>query len=199
MNKNIDIPSPTKKIVKKYLDNWNKNNKYSNDEHAINNLFNGCYKDNKNVDNIIIKCCVINNLYSTNIFKISDVANHIYILDIDDRLKKGDLTLVGDIAKVKFDNGKEKHFYSFATKYCSFHNPNEFPIYDSFVEKVLKYFRKKDHFYEFDDSDLKDYIKFKNIILKFREFYHLNEFILKQLDHYLWQVGIEKFQENKKR
>lgn len=67
------------------------------------------------------------------------------------------------------------------------------------LKKVLKYFRKKAHFYEFDDNDLKDYIKFKNIILKFREFYHLNEFILKQLDHYLWQVGIEKFQENKKR
>lgn len=41
------------------------------------------------------------------------------------------------------------------------------------------------------------HIKFKNIILKFREFYHLNEFTLKQLDHYLWQVGIGNFKEKK--
>ena len=59
-----------------------------------------------------------------------------------------DETLVNDIAKVNI-NGKEKYFYSFATKYCSHHYPTVFPIYDSYVEKVLLHFNKKDKFYEF--------------------------------------------------
>ena len=86
-------------------------------------------------------------------------------------------------------NGKKKYFYSFASKYCSHHNQVEFPIYDSYVDIVLRYFRKADKFYNFKNEDLKDYCKFKNILLKFREYYGLQEFSLKELDKYLWQFG----------
>ena len=85
--------------------------------------------------------------------------------------------MVNDIATVTI-NGKKKYFYSFASKYCSHHNQVEFPIYDSYVDIVLRYFRKADKFY-----------KFKNILLKFKEYYGLQEFSLKELDKYLWQFG----------
>ncbi len=86
-----------------------------------------------------------------------------------------------------------KNCYSFATKYCSHHNPIEYPIYDSYVEKVLKYFRKKDKFAVFKNADLKDYQQFKKILLTFRSYYGLEEFNLKEIDQYMWQLGKEYF------
>ncbi|HHF1395127.1 TPA: hypothetical protein ACPI39_000797, partial [Haemophilus influenzae] len=90
------------------------------------------------LDNINIP----NNVYSTNIFAIHYVAKHILgIKDLDKRLKFGDIELVRELGEVTI-GGKEKYFYSFATKYCSHHNPIAFPIYDSYVEQVLLYFNK---------------------------------------------------------
>ena len=46
-------------------------------------------------------------------FSIFSVAKHILELDIDERLRTGDLSLVNDIAEVK---ELDRTFYSFATK-----------------------------------------------------------------------------------
>jgi hypothetical protein len=73
-------------------------------------------------------------------------------LDIDARLHTGDATLVGDIAQVTMDSGKIKNFYSFATKYCSHHMPLEYPIYDSYVDLLLRYFRDVDGFADFKND-----------------------------------------------
>ena len=81
------------------------------------------------------------------------MAKHILNLGIDNRLKSNDETLVNDIANLSI-NGKKKCFYSFATKYCSHHNPINFPIYDSYVDKILNYYKRKDHFYDFKREDL---------------------------------------------
>lgn len=114
------------------------------------------------------------------------VAKHIQsVCNLDERLKTGDVTLVSDIQKVII-SGVEKNFYSFASKYCSHHNPKDYPIYDSYVGKVLCYFEENDHFAGFKTKDLRDYEKFKGIIISFREFYGLEKYDLKQIDQYLW-------------
>ena len=113
-------------------------------------------------------------------------------MDVDARLKAGDVTLVRDIQKVTI-NGVEKNFYSFATKYCSHHNPLEYPIYDSYVEKVLKHFRDRDGFSKFSNDDLKDYIRFKGTLVDFGKFYGLDQYNLKQIDKYIWQLGKRYF------
>lgn len=195
MSDKVLIPPPTKEQVLYWLGKWNELKDYSIQEEAIDELFAGSYKSNKELKNIMIKCSILNDFYSTNIFKIYPVACRILELDIDDRLATGDITLVNDIATVII-NGKKKYFYSFASKYCSHHNQAEFPIYDSYVDVILRYFRKVDKFYNFKNEDLKDYRKLKNILLKFREYYSLQEFSLKELDKYLWQFG--KFYSPKK-
>lgn len=88
-------------------------------------------------------------------------------MNIDGRLQKGDPTLVDDIAKVT-TSGKNKYFYSFASKYYSHHNPTAYPIYDSYVEKVLKHFRKTNPNFNFNNDYLKQYDKFKNILIDFK-------------------------------
>ena len=55
------------------------------------------------------------------------------------------------------------------------------------------HFGRVDEFAEFAETDLKDYPKFKGILIKFREFYGLGEFNLKELDKFLWQFGKRYF------
>ena len=49
--------------------------------------------------------------------------------------------------------------------------------------------RNTDKFADFENEDLKDYKKYKNILLAFRNFYGLEKYSLKEVDKYLWQVG----------
>ncbi|MFQ6773130.1 MAG: hypothetical protein ACLRFG_01475 [Clostridia bacterium] len=189
--KNI-IPKPSVQEVNKYLDIWNKLDNYVLQERSLDKLFFGEFKTNNNIENILIKSSVLNDFYSTNIFSIFSVAKHILTLNIDSRLRNGDESLVNDIANITINN-KKKRFYSFATKYCSHHEPELFPIYDDFVKKSLNYFIKTDKFAYVKSKDFKDYTKFKQILTKFKEYYNLNNFSLKDIDRYLWQMGKEFF------
>ena len=135
------IPTPCIQEVEKWLKHWDSLPDYTEQEKALDKLFFGEFKANDNLQNILVKCSTLNDFYSTNIFKVYNVAVHILSLNIDERLNNNDPTLVNDIAKLTI-NGKDKYFYSFASKYCSHHNPLNFPIYDSYVEKVLKHFRR---------------------------------------------------------
>ena len=67
-------------------------------------------------------------------FELKLINNHLQIQSLD-----------GD--------GKQKNFYSFATKYCSHHRPYDYAIYDSYVDKVLRHFRNVDGFSDFTDAD----------------------------------------------
>ena len=62
------IPSPTKVQVLYWLEKWNELEDYSIQEEAIDELFAGSYKSNKELKNIMIKCSILNDFYSTNIF-----------------------------------------------------------------------------------------------------------------------------------
>lgn len=187
-----NIPTPNKEEVEKYLKKWDSLENYVLQESALDKLFFNTYPFNKDIDDILIKASSLNDFYSTNIFSIFPVAKHIQKLDIDERLRNADERLVNDIATLTI-NGKQKNFYSFATKYCSHHFPKEFPIYDSFVEKILIYFNKRDNFYKFKKEDLKNYSIFKKVLIKFKKFYDIDEYNLKDIDRYIWQLGKDYF------
>ncbi len=188
----MEIPNPNKTEVEKYLKKWDSLENYVLQESSLDKLFFKTYPYNTDINDILIKASSLNDFYSTNIFSIFPVAKHILELDIDERLQKGDETLVNDIAIIIM-NGKQKNFYSFATKYCSHHFPLVFPIYDSYVEKILLYFNKKDNFYKFKKDDLKNYSKFKNVLNQFKKFYNIDEYSLKDIDRYIWQLGKDYF------
>ena len=195
MTKEIDIlkdhvPSPQE--VAEYEQKWNTLADYVNQENALNKLFFNLCPENKDMSDILIKCSSLNDFYSTNIFKVHNVAKHFLNQKIDERLAVGDLNLVMDLANIEI-NGKRFFFYSFATKYCSHHRPDIYPIYDSYVNKLLKYFRNRDGFMAFKESNLKEYCSYYNIIQSFKSFYGLQEFSVKQIDKYLWQLGKEAF------
>ncbi len=195
--KRLDIERPSREALLRYNHVWFNLEGYRVQEDALNKLFQKFCSDNKQLDDVLLKVTTLNAFYSTNIFNVYAVAKHIQSLGIDARLNQGDMILVSNIASghgVKVSkNGKEKCFYSFATKYCSHHRPELFPIFDSYVERLLIHLRDVDHFAEFDKTELRNAVKFKGIIQELMKSYDLNEFTFKEVDRYLWQYGKEKF------
>ena len=187
---------PTPAHIQEYVNRWYTLENYVNQEHALDKLFFELCPQNKCIEDILIKCSALNDFYSTNIFDVHSVAQHILSLDIDERLKRGDLSLVNDIATTKVgEKRKDRFFYSFATKYCSHHKPDKYAIYDNYVEKVLMHFKNKskDNFSSFKRPELKDYNIYMKVIADFQSYYGLEGFTIKQLDQYLWQFGKEHF------
>jgi len=193
MKSNLNIIRPSQIEIEKYLKLWDSLEKYTLQESSLKKLFTKTYPLNNDMDNVLIKVCSLNDFYSTNIFSPFTVAKHIVELKIDDSLAREDLTIVNKIAKTKMNNGNVKNFYSFATKYCSHHKPTIYPIYDSYIDHMLVYFKNKDKFCLFSRENLKSYELFRSILENFRKFYKLEKYDLKQIDKYLWQAGKEYF------
>ena len=191
-NETSKVPFPCDSEVEKYLEKWTKLENYHLQENSLNKLFYELCPLNTEIEDVLLKCATLNDFYSTNIYSIYPVAKHIVELNIDNRLYQGDISLVNDIQCVIIGD-KPINFYSFATKYCSHHKPEDFPIYDSYVEKILCYFQKIHRFSSFKTSDLKNYEIFKSVLEDFRNYYKLTDYSLKQIDQYLWQLGKEYF------
>ena len=73
-----------------------------------------------------------------------DISKIILDLQIDDKIKKGEIEVVQEIAKAckNFDNGKGVNLFSFASKYCCYHNVfaydrDDFSIFDNVVSQHL--------------------------------------------------------------
>lgn len=146
------------------------------------------FPKNTRLDQVILKAAALNQLYSTNIYAVAEMARHIVGRGVDPLLEIGSPGAVDVIAKVTF-GGKPWRFYSFATKYCSFHNPERYPIYDRFIDQALRHYRKVDHFAVFSNADLREYERLINIIASFRRFYGLEGFTFKAIDKFLWLEG----------
>lgn len=192
-----DIPKPCDKSISKYLGQWDTLEKYTLQESSLGKLFHIHCPDNCDIESVLLKVSALNDFYSTNIYDTYTVAKHILKLNVDSRLESGERSLVNEIASVNTGE-KVRNFYSFASKYCSHHNPDDFPIYDSYVDKMLRHYRKVDKFSKFRNDDLKSYPAFITIIESLREFYGVDSFSLRQLDIFLWLAGKEYLPNNYK-
>ncbi|GHV69323.1 hypothetical protein FACS1894199_17810 [Bacteroidia bacterium] len=192
---NPPLPRPSENQVEHYLKQWDTQDNLVLSESSLTKLFHETYPKNVDKGDVLIKVCALKDIYGIFILSPLSVAQHIVKLNnIDTRLLQGDTTLVNELALIEI-GGTKKNFYSFASKYCSRHNPQAYPIFDSFVKKVLMYFQKEDNFYTrtFKQEELKVYIKFIDILQHFKQYYKLDKYDFKQLDKYLWQVGREYF------
>lgn len=182
---------PSKLELLAYLDKWDTLNVYVEHEKALQTLFrpHGVMSTSTDLSKVIIKCSVLNDFYATNIYQVEPIARHIVgIADIDAKLEHGELELVGRIARTE---GVKNFNYSFATKYCSHHNPDAFPIFDRYVADVLWFLKKKyPALLSFKKrDDLKDYCTFVDAIRTVRDNFGLSEYSFKDIDRYLWQLG----------
>lgn len=191
------MPTPAKpspRLISKYVEMWHKSEKMENyrlQEASVVLLFQ-MWPVNTTPEHVLLKVTALNAFYSTNIFDTFTVAKHILALNVDSRLSEGDYALVNDIAKVTI-GGKGKNFYSFASKYCSHHKPATYPIFDYFVERLLLHYKREDNFDDFEQSDLREYGRFVEVIRRFQGFYELGDYSLRDIDMFLWMAGKEWF------
>ena len=147
---------------------------------------------------------MLNLFYSTGIQATNKMSENILsIKDIDKRLSIGDKSLIPEIATLTFD-GKERFNYSFATKYCAYHQPDKFPIYDSIVAMTFTSFFEKGLLpkYKFCNrkstveeaytkgeyaTKLKNYDFFVEVYDYFMDLYDLKgNFTYREIDSYIW-------------
>ena len=206
MNK---LPKPSINQKEYYHSLWNSSayEAYRIQEDVLKQIWRK-YPDNKNLKEIEVKVKTLNLYYSTNVIATNKVAKSIYsIKDLDKCLEDGDLSVVQKIAHLNLADGKQRDFYSFATKYCSFHNRKKCPIYDFYVQDLLYRYQKQENFYpgKITRNSITNYLKYdeyKNIIDCFISYFDLH-CSYKELDMYLWTMGRTKFprggkKENKK-
>lgn len=98
----MEVKTPTPQLVEEYLNRWDSLENYLLQENSLEKLFIKTYLENKDMDDVLIKVCALNDFYSTNIFSPFTVAKHIVNINIDNRLNAGDLTLVNEICTKNF-------------------------------------------------------------------------------------------------
>jgi hypothetical protein len=188
------IPRPSPEQVQYYLDLWSAKDDQKIDS-ALKTLFTAM-PHNTDVGEVGVKVSALNALYATGILAVFQMASHITRLDIDARLAPPatDFALVEDIATFKI-GGKIRRNYSFATKYCSFHRPDVYPIYDRLVARVLNtILRQHDEFDTFERGEHwhTDFAVWHRSITRFRCHYDLQDFSIRDIDKYLWTLAKER-------
>jgi hypothetical protein len=138
------------------------------------------------------KVIVLSQLYSARVLNIHALllAEHIVKMQIDPLLNQGSAEAVERITNCP----ETRKYYSFATKYCSWHRPDAFPMWDGNVEEALWFYKKKDGFHRFKRKHFGEYQTFREIVRAFRSFYGLTSFNFKAIDEFLWIVGDELVQ-----
>ena len=189
--------SPCKEAILHYLEK-RKDTSYSKVDIALNHLFSQHDENYLNESDVFLKCAVLNAYYGTRIINIYAVAEYyskiIQENHLAEQLSKGSLDVVEKLRKVTMGNeGKEMDFYSFATKFCSFSNPDAYPIYDKFVDMMLWELQNRDHFSSFNRKELRYYPTFVRVINDLKRFYKLDQATYRQIDNMLWLAGNETF------
>lgn len=190
MKKNAPVLEiPTADFVRSRILQFDRDNHVA--EEALAMLIDA-FPNNTDLRHVLLKVTAINALYNTQIHGLYRVAEHVFERSIDNRLAAADLGVIDAIAIVDF-RGKTRNNYSFATKFCSWHRPDLFPIWDSRVERCLRGYQRQDRFDVFTESDLWQYARFRTVIESFRRHYQLGAFSLKDIDKFLYQQGQAHF------
>ena len=191
----MTLIKPTPRFVKSIVVRFDNDAEISFADKVLTRLFEAL-PHNRNIEEVFPKVLVLDNLYRTNLYRtnihaIHAVARRICELDIDPELEEKSLSLVNDIAHVEI-SGQKKCLRSFASKYCSWHRPDVYPIYDSIVSKLIWAYQKSCSFADFKRYELidwPDYPRYAEIIGQFRDHFGLNDFSFKELDEFLWLYG----------
>lgn len=184
--------TPTPELVRQYIRQFDDGRDGIVDK-ALLELFR-TFPENVRLDHILFKVLGLNSLNSTGNIAVTPVAKHIQALNIDARLADGDPSLVNEIALTSIKEGKNVRFYAFATKYCSWHVPDAYPMFDGIVGRLISEYQRVDKFAFFWKHDLtNDYLKFRQVVEAFRDQYGLTDFTFKDLDKFLWRYGKEYF------
>ena len=141
---------------------------------------------------MLLKVTVLNALYKTRIMNVYPVVETIRGVGrkLDSLISRGDPAAVDLMKMVKFEKrAKAINFFSFASKYCHFHKPDRYPIYDQYVDAALRKLRRdKQLSFGTDAVNREAYAPFKSVIDSFIGIY-ANGCSYDAVDKFLWRKG----------
>lgn len=155
---------------------------------------------------VFLKVATLNSLYSTqmpvyspNKADVGDLARYIWQNGqaIDHALATGDAGIVDQVVSGFAGSTGKRNYrpFSLTTKYCSWHRPDCYPIWDSRVQLYLGWLQKELGFgRDFKLNGSWKYQEFRDLIARLRNDYGLEEFSFKQLDKFMYQRGGDLFQ-----
>lgn len=190
----IRLLVPDVEIVLEYWRRFNEDPQTGPSNQALVWLF-GRYPANTDQSQVLVKTVALDGLYHTNLYRVTEMADHITDLGIDPALTAGDPAVIDRIARLP---ATRKRHYSFATKYASFHQPERFPIYDTLVERLLWSYQQHTTFCGFPREDLQDYPRYVSIFRDFMVRFGLGGLTFKQVDKFLWLHAGDLFSRQKR-
>ena len=186
----IQLATPTFELIDMYASQFDNDQNYTMPDQHLRELFE-TFPENTTLSQIVWKVCAIDSLCSTQFGRVGNVAplrmaRHILGKNVDRGLQSGDSQVVHEI-----ETGLNRKDYSFATKYCSWHRPDEYPIYDDNVGKILWKYQQQDQFGNFCKNELRIFHRYKSIHQSFKTHYNLNTCPPRMLDKFLLLYGKE--------
>jgi len=194
------LPAPTLEFVKAECDEFDREPSTQLGEEALDQL-RVQFPGNKEISHVLLKVLVLNKLYSARVHDndVETLARHIAALGIDPLLAEGSsraVHLITDCPNLRL------HYYSFATKFCSWHNATAYPIFDGNMNECLWSYKRQDpekKFAQFRREDLKDYEKLIATVNDFRSDYKLDSLTFREIDKFLWRLGAEILKERREK
>jgi hypothetical protein len=183
----LPLPIPTPDMVLEAAARFDQDPRSGPADRVLHRVFSH-HPLNRDLEDVLIKVVLLNGLYNTNVFALMEMASHIVGLGVDPDLAAGSLAVVDRVASLTI-RGKTRRHYSFATKYCSWHRPDAYPIYDGLVERLLWRYRAQNRFAEFSRPDMQDYAKYRSILEAFIRHFELADLSFKQVDKFLWYTA----------
>lgn len=178
----LTVPEPSS--VRDACERFDKENAVV--ERALAELFRQ-YPTNDDEAHVLLKVVALNGLYATHIFAVSKVARIIYEYgqEVDGALKAASPEAVDKIVELIFLRMR-KRFWVFSTKYCSWHRPESYPIWDANVARYLRSLKASPFAHPDDWTHYGDFVVLMN---RFRDFYNLRSFTFKEIDKFLFLAG----------
>lgn len=183
----MELDEPIGSLVEQYIEIFKKNHK--TEEKALKAVFTA-FPDNQDKAKILAKVTLLNAFYHTRIkdLDLGKVTDHIFGMkeELDRHFREGEEIDYDLITKLSSPPGMTK-ISSFATKYCSWHMQEVYPIMDSYTKGMLYFINQKYLYKEhFSKNCLNDYKTYVKILNAFIEKYLLRQYTCKEIDMYLW-------------
>jgi hypothetical protein len=199
LTQNDTLLAPTEELVRAACDEFDQDPDNLIIERSLAELFTR-YPANSDHAQVFLKVVTLNTLYSTWMPLYSstrpdlrDMAQHIHenAEQIDAALAAGSPEIVDTIASPKVPGKRDYYYFSFASKYCSWHRPESYPIYDSNVDRYISCLKNEALFREFFNTGENHwrYSEFRRLISILRERHSLNSCSFKQFDKFLYLHG----------
>lgn len=183
--KDAALPKPTVELVLAEGKSFDHDNEIT--ERALTELIEQ-FPENTDRSHILLKVAAINQLYSTNIYAVRSGADRIADLNIDAHLDAGSVQLVDMMAPVRVGENRQRKNLSFASKYCSWHRPKSYPIYDGRAAACLGAYSLQFGL-NFARQDPWDYVSYFDAVREFRDHFELHSLSFKQIDKFLYLGG----------